>query len=451
MRRRDAVFAFAFKEHDGSVIALRDHLGSVPLFYRIEPEGIKCSLFLSDLVKPGDVIDEAGLKVYLAFGTVKLAPLIKGIGVVPSGTVLRIQTSGEVEVLYKYQFNITLKVPPTFKANVQRFDELMLQAIKRAVKNDEVGVYLSGGIDSALISIYLKKAGVKVRAYTSLPWGETGTEAKYAKINAEIAQASKHFLVPMQTKDYSELSRISRTVYGNPNGITSQLGITSLWQETPMAEEKQIFFGQNADTMTCSVPAQSGVYFASFLPQFIRHKLNASIGVGDFLEDYLSLVSRSILTSVPGLREQIPLHTSSIQTLSLAGMLAAHSPGDGEVFSLPALTKNILFSNPYFDVDIIEFCLNQPIRNRLSFSRNSQTYICFEKQLSRALAMNYLPRELVLRKKGMTVPMNRDQNSKDFFNSLPTQIGTFNLKHAEERIAAKILNNFMNTHSLKLS
>jgi hypothetical protein len=49
----------------------------------------------------------------------------------------------------------------------------------------------------------------------------------------------------------------------------------------------------------------------------------------------------------------------------------------------------------------------------------------------------------------MTVPIDRDQASKDFFASLPKEIGGFKLKYPEERMAAQVLNDFVSAYKLK--
>jgi asparagine synthetase B (glutamine-hydrolysing) len=397
---------------------------------------------------PGDSIDRDGLNTFLAIGSAKAQSLIKGIEVVPPGTVLRVYPNGNVQTLYRYQFNTERTFHGTFADNVKEYDRLMAQAIKRLIFTDTTGLYLSGGIDSALVAIYLKKAGVKVHAYTSLPWGVTGTEAKFAQINAKVSRVDAHYSVPLDTKDYAALTSKSLQVYGNPRGISSQIGLISLWQESPIGQEEQVFCGHNADTIVCAMPSQYQTYFSSWLPRVVRRKVHPWIGVGNYREDYLSVVSRTRFRSVPILDEAFLGRVSRVQGLTVLGMLVGHT-GEGEAFSLPVVKNNKIFSDPYFDMDLIEFCLNQSFINRVGISRNAKTILYFEKKISRALALQYLPRDLVFRKKGMTVPIDRDQASKDFFASLPKEIGGFKLKYPEERMAAQVLNDFVSAYKLK--
>lgn len=447
-KRRDSVFAYSFESEDGSVVALRDHLGSVPLFYRVENGKISCSIFLSELVKERDKIDVKNIVSYLAFGTTKIVSPIKKINSVPPGCVIKIRLDGNIEKLYQYKFKEVKESFKTKNEKIKELDRLMTQAISRVVISDTVGLYLSGGIDSALVGIYLKKAGVKVRAYTSLPWGNSSSESDFSKINAKIINVDEHFLIPLDTARYSKLIEDSLEIYGNPHGITSQLGIISLWQETDIHKEDQIFFGQNVDTMTCSMPTQYQVYFASFLPKFFRRILHSWIGVGNFINDYLYASSKTRLFSSPYESINFMDYKSKITSLTVAGMLVSHTPGDGEALSLPVLKNGAKFSNPYYDVDLIEFCMNQSLVSRVGISRKAKSILCFEKKIFRGLALKYLPKKIVFRKKGFTIPVNKDLDSKIFFESLDEEILGLNLHNYEEKIAAKILSKFMDKYSL---
>ncbi|MEX0998931.1 MAG: asparagine synthase-related protein [Thermodesulfobacteriota bacterium] len=444
-KRRDSAFAFAFEDGAG-VTMLRDHLGNVPLFYRKDERGVSCSIFIEDLLQSGDIIDKRGLISYLSFGTAKIASLVKGIEIVPPGSVINVDKDGEVSTLYTYQFNMQGKYLRE-KETVEELDKLMLEAVRRTVVNEEVGIFLSGGIDSALVGIYLKKLEIKVNAYTSLPWGEKGTEAEYAKINAEVVGTENHSLVPLDTSTYCELVQKSGETYGNPTGITSQIGTISIFEKSLIGEE-QVFFGQNADTLTCSMPAQYSLFFLGMLPRAIRNALHPWLGRGDYLSDYLSFVTKGQIIEVPGLRVRT-LGMKRYQVLTIAGMLVGHTPSDGEIFSLPLVKDGKLFSNPFYDMDLIEFFLSRPIDERISFSRESPIGICFEKKLFRKLALKHLPRELVFRKKGLTIPFEKDDESRDFLLSLPKEINGIKLNHTEERMAADILNKFMTKYSLR--
>ena len=162
----------------------------------------------------------------------------------------------------------------------------------------------------------------------------------------------------------------------------------------------------------------------------------------------MSVISRTRFCSVPIIDKNYLKNISRIQALTILGMLIGHT-GEGEAFSLPVIKSGKIFSDPYFDMDLVEFGMNQPMYNRLSLSRNSRSIFYFEKKIARALALRYLPHELVYRKKGMTVPTKRDNITKDFFDSLPREMGCLSLNDPEERLAARVLSDFVSRHSIK--
>lgn len=160
----------------------------------------------------------------------------------------------------------------------------MRRAVERVLVHDTVGLYLSGGIDSALIGHYLRELGVEVNAYTSAPWGKISSEIPYAQANAATIEAKAHFLVELDSSEYETLFSQLLQIYGGPHGTTTALGVTSIWMHTPIADEKQLFFGQNSDTVTCSVPAQYLTFFSNCLPAWLRRRIHPALMYEELIE-----------------------------------------------------------------------------------------------------------------------------------------------------------------------
>ncbi len=137
----------------------------------------------------------------------------------------------------------------------------MIGPIERCLKSDEVGLYLSGGIDSALTGVFLRELGVKVHAYTSGPWGETSSDVVYAKRNAEIIGVKHHEIDYLETSDYDSTISALPQLYGIPHGNSTGLGIVKLRENTSVGIHKQIFFGQNCDSIMAASKAQYLCYF----------------------------------------------------------------------------------------------------------------------------------------------------------------------------------------------
>lgn len=304
-------------------------------------------------------------------------------------------------------------------------------------------MYLSGGIDSALTGIYLRKKGVKVNGYTLAPWGIKGSEVLYATTNAKVIDVNQHEIIPFEYKMLDRYYENYYKYYHSLNGTSSSIGVAALWEESGIDSEAQIFGAQNTDTMTCSVPAQYYIFFSSFLPRVIRKNFNIFLH-GSVRKSYLSFLSKGQISENEFICSVYPYfdNNSKIFQLSVLGMLIGHSPSDGESLSAPVINTGKIFSNINYDMDLIEFALRLPWQERINFSKKSKTFFVFDKKCFKKLALKYLPKELVERKKGFTMqPKYFDNiiisdNFLDKYNLSPREITS------ESKFAYLILKNF---------
>ena len=426
--RRDSCFAFAF-ETDDSFYAARDHLGIVPLYFRIKDGGCYFSTCLCELLDSALKPSYKGYKWFIALGSPKIVPPFNDIDVVPPGSVLKIdKQSLRKEVIYQYKFKPRDLRGLHGDLVVKELDRLMVQALERTLKERRVGLYLSGGIDSALVGAYLTGMGVDVNAYTLAPWGQISSEIPYSLMNAKRIGVKDHYI------DELDLSMIAKYLeeipcfYGTIPGVSSALGIVSLLKHTPLLTERQVYFAQGADTISCIMPVQNLVWVAGLLPRVVRKWLSANLGKEDVVLDYLAVASEGLIDSYPNewYRELISAVKGKIQKLSLAGMYLVHTPPDGDVLIDPLIKRHILVSNPFYDVDLIEFFLGLSVKYRLKFSLRQRTKVYLDKSLIKKLASAYLDKEVLQRKKGLTVPiylnddlMRKLHEAKPLFNLKP--------------------------------
>ncbi|MCP5101317.1 MAG: hypothetical protein GY943_37705 [Chloroflexi bacterium] len=459
-KRRDAIFAYAVQ--DGHYFyALRDHLGTVPVFWRQHQKNVQCATNLSALVYASDSLNKDGVIAYLSFGTTKITPLINQVQLVPPGTAICVDTvTGQVSTLYQHQFSpVPIPTMTRAKTLTARGDKLMMQAVMRQIKADQVGLFLSGGIDSSLIGLYLKKAGIGVNAYTAALWGKTSSEIPYAKINAETIKTESHHIAYLESDQYQRLYNNLSTFYKGPHATTTALGIRFLWESGHLEKEKQLFFGQNSDTMTCSVGQQFHAYLLGQIPQAWHKGVSKLVSNMQLLklltqptliDNYLSLVSDGLWDTTINLPILKRLYGRSLLDITLAGMLIGHSPSDGEVIAQPAFNQQQLISNPYYDVDLIEFCMGLPLWYRLGFTKESKIKIGLKKRIFQDIASQYLPKSLVQRKKAFTVPMERDAQTKNLVSMFPQSLGNLVLKPNHHRFGAGMLQQWCANHQIKV-
>ncbi len=451
-KRRDAIFAAAVK-HQGKIFAIRDHLGTIPLYYRKLKHKYLFSIFLNDLLTPTDKIDSYGLATFLTFGNTKLYPLIKGIKIVPPGSFIEINLkTGTQKTKYLYRFKTQKGLRfQRLSTLINTLDSLMLQATERQVQAKHVGLYTSGGIDSALVGIYLQRLGVNVNCYTSTSIGDTDPEVKFSLENSKRFAAHSHTIDHFRSKDFPTTLNHYFKYYPNPHESEITYPIINLWQNSDIRVNKQVFFGQNSDTMLASVETQSDTWVLSLLHKTIRQKLSKQSRYENITENFIGYLSKHILNSPYQLINSLKLDRksyNSIAAVSIAGMLVGHTPRDGETLSLPVLSQRLLIGNPYYDVDLIEFALGLPLQHRLIYNHHHLTKLSLSKNIIRQLALQFLPPEVVYRKKSFSMPIKSLSAGTLYFDQLPNKINQIVPTDLDSKIAGKVLIDWCNNQHL---
>lgn len=440
-RRRDACFVGAI-QHGDVIHAFRDHLGLIPLYYRYTSNGVQFASDYQSLVQSTDTLSPMGTYTFTRFSTARLHPLFEEIHIVPPATVIEINpTTREEKVIYTYTMQ-PRHIPVNLSWNdlLHEFKHLMLQAVERTVKQDTVGLYLSGGIDSALVALMLKELGVSIHAYTSGPWGETSSDVQYALINADIIGVNQHEIDYLETADYEALMDDIAPLYRTPRGVPTVIGVTSLWKNTGIASEQQLYFGHNCDNMTASTTLQYLTLFLQQIPTPLRKRIHPAVHHRDLIENFFHL-KRNFDADYHQLA-LIPIPDDADDMYRITLMATATSTN--EIYTQPAVVNHILMGNPYYDVDVVEFSMGLPLNRRLRFKLDGvRPSLIFEKHLARMLAKQYLPEDVVERKKAFTVPFERDKQSQAFYDNLPRSVFDIPLKKPAERFAGDILKRWL--------
>ena len=437
-RRRDANFAAAVQVGD-NIHAFRDHLGIAPLYFRFTDDGVKFSNHLSDLVQPTDSLNTAGVRALVKLCTPRLLPLFDEMHIVPPATVIEIDpVQRSTKVVYSYLLKPhQIPLRRSWRELVDEFETLMTRAIEQCLRSDEVGLYLSGGIDSAMIGIILKKLGVNVGAYTSGPWGESSSDVVYAKRNAELIGVDRHEIHYLGTDDYESAMTALPASYGIPHGTSTALGVIKLLENTCARDQKQVFFGQNIDTAMATVRGQYLSLFLSPLPILIRRRFHQAFSHSGANENYVHLVRNYAGELNALVRPEVPAHFGRLHEITATGMYIAQTPSSSEVFTQPSFMQGQSIVNPYHNMDVVEFAMGLPLARRLALDANKLPIL--EKHLIQKLAIRYLPRDIVYRKKAFVVSFERDESSKTLYGKLPTEICGIALKLPHERFGAEML------------
>jgi asparagine synthase (glutamine-hydrolysing) len=199
------MFAFCIREHESDRLFLaRDRLGIKPLYYTRENGAFRFASTLPALIRDGlasHALDPAALHHYMSFHSVVPAPrtLLAAVRKLPPGCWMRIEPDGRVEEqrFWSLRFAAAPGDPQTDAEWEDAVLESMRAAVRRRLTGDvPVGVLLSGGLDSSLITGLLAREGVPHLNTFSVGFEdvgkEEGNEFRYSDLVARTFGTEHH-------------------------------------------------------------------------------------------------------------------------------------------------------------------------------------------------------------------------------------------------------------------
>ncbi|GLZ38312.1 asparagine synthase (glutamine-hydrolyzing) [Actinokineospora sp. NBRC 105648] len=203
-------FAYALDDADtGELHLVRDRLGILPLYYYLDNEVFAFASEIKALFPAiGDrQVDRASLHDYLAHRSVP-APytLIEGVRKVPQGHRLTLGRDGQVRLRAYWQIPQENHREVAPEEAVRMVADALDASIADALVADvPVGAYLSGGIDSSLISALAAKAkgGTGLHTFAAGFGDPRVDELNWARKVAGIV-GSEHHEVIVTAEDFKE-------------------------------------------------------------------------------------------------------------------------------------------------------------------------------------------------------------------------------------------------------
>ena len=204
----NGMFAFAIWERDSNRLFLaRDRLGVKPLYLNNDGQRLRFASSLPALLAGGGMdtrLDPQALNYYLNFHAVVPAPhtLLAEVKKLPPASWMRVEADGRIEQKRWWQ----LDFGPREDERDFGFDDWrdrVLDGMREAVSIRQraavdVGVLLSGGVDSSLLVGLLREAGVSDLSTFSIGFqdagGERGDEFQYSDLIARHYGTRHHQL-----------------------------------------------------------------------------------------------------------------------------------------------------------------------------------------------------------------------------------------------------------------
>lgn len=230
----EGMFAIAILDKTKKKLYLiRDQFGIKPLYYYINEDGIcfgseiKAILSLFSNLKKD--VYEQGIYDFVSLGyIVEPQTFYNQIFCVPAGNYLEYD-------IEKHSFKLINYVSPynkiTNNLNILEIDEIIKCVIReQSVSDVPMASFLSGGVDSTLVSTYYAQANSKAKTFTVAFNAENRDESATAAKTAEDLKTDHTTINPLKAYSMTELDSLIRH-FDQPFGDLSIISTNILCQE----------------------------------------------------------------------------------------------------------------------------------------------------------------------------------------------------------------------------
>ncbi len=437
----NGIFAFSFADKvKKKMILARDPFGVKPLYYAQKESGL---VFSSEIRPIQALLNENELDGQALASLLRLryntAPrtLFKNVQKVPSGHIITWDIS-DSKINHESHFYAS-KLPKTVKGRklelVDTYGDILEESVKRQLLSDvEVGVLLSGGIDSALIAALAKKHYKgKLKAFTIGFEGEfEEDEIADAKETAELL-GLEHHVEKISFHDFLGLIKECSRIVEEPLATTSMIPMYYL---AKLASEhvKVVLTGQGADEPLGGYTRYRSEIIREHLPSPIRSVLKPTfqllgtkndqllrgaktMEITNEMERFLSVYEifdkediRNLIGEEDILSEDLIGHFYTMlncksrihPTEKLMALDTRLNLSDDLLNYTDKITMNFALECrvPMLDLELVRFMESLPLEQKVNYREGKLIHKAYAKQL--------LPKKIINRKKkGFQSPTNR--------------------------------------------
>ena len=461
LTKLNGMFAFCiYDKNNNEVFCARDRLGVKPFYYSWENGNFEICSEIKPLSENKQIDNEA-IEIYLQTGYIPSPwTIYEEVKKLKAGHFMILNLkSNEIQLEQYWELKKSVPCKLSYEESKNKLNELLEDAVKIRLNSDlPFGSFLSGGIDSALISsIANKQTGGKLKTFTIGFDDPKYDESLLAKSFSKII-GSSHTETTCSPKDLLELLPIFFSVYGEPFADPSAIPSLLLNKVTKPNVTVALsgdggdesFLGYNHFDWSWKVKSVFKVPFVTraFLSKFIPFKLVGKRGKGIknilnyknfdyFIEGIFTGFGSFLLKSKKAewLKEYKSFKSLSNEPLQRTADLNIKLwlDNDSNVkVDRASMAYAVEVRSPFLDYRIIEFARTLPISYRFQKGKR--------KRILRDILNEYIPQEIFdVPKKGFSIPIG------DWFkNELKDDL----IKHLNDDFFNKI--ECLNVENIKL-
>lgn len=500
------MWAFAiYDKKNGDLLLCRDRLGIKPLYWHYYNGRFAFASELKAMIRWPDfhkTINLDGLYLYLRFGYIPSPySIFKHTYKLEPGTILRINNTQRItkELYWDIESkSCKTKLPQDENEIEEQLIKLLKKAFKyRIIADVPVGVFLSGGIDSSLLTAILQtEISEKIKTFTIGFYEKEYNEANWAKKIAEYL-GTEHTELYCGRKEFLEVLPQFAYIYDEPFGDASGIP-TMLVSKLAHNTVKVALSADGGDEQFCGYAryAMIGHYLSRFMEiPFARTAAKILPHIKVDVAERLYKLLEGILPRVANFKEKFPklidalkykdpyiqynlsneiFSTEELKTLGIEGQyltnkmlseikgidqqinimdfmmlldLKAYLPDDILTkVDRASMSTSLEAREPLLDHEIVEFSMSLPLKFKFRDGNG--------KYLLKKILKRYIPNELIERpKQGFAIPVHEwlKNDLKDLYLEYlnPERIqreGIFN-----PRPIRKLLNDYFTGKNIKQS
>lgn len=188
LSRLRGIFAFAILDQvDNSIVLVRDHAGVKPLYYVVDKQGLVFSSELKGLISAGyNTLSRDMVALYISMQYVPSPyTILEQVRKLEPGEVLSYKNASVTVTQYQ-----TASLDQPSAAFMKTFDVIADAVQHQLISDREVGLFLSGGLDSSIVLHHAKSAMANIRTFSLGFELDDSSEINQAKFNFDSSTAA---------------------------------------------------------------------------------------------------------------------------------------------------------------------------------------------------------------------------------------------------------------------